>query len=210
MRVDSAFAAAERYVLQVNTGRTCMIPVAANGVCVEPFTSWVEHVPGWLSPERTLFEALLGDCNWRSSQRLMYERVVDVPRMLALPTPGARSTTLLHALAQLLSTRYGHPLTTSSLALYRDGNDSVAPHGDKLGKLIENTVVCILSLGHPRVMRLRPKAVARGALPTHALLNRLYVGRRRSLRDGRPLSSGLAARDPQSDRRRCPHQRNVS
>lgn len=162
LRVDTAFARAERYLLELNAGRTLLAPVTAHDAGLRAYSSWVEYVPGWLCPEKNLFEALLADCNWRASQRLMYERVVDVPRMVSQPAPGARSTSLLQAFARLLSARYGRTLLVSSLALYRDGNDSVAPHGDKLGTLIPDTVVCILSLGYPRLFRLRPKSTQRG------------------------------------------------
>ena len=54
-----------------------------------------------------------------------------------------------------LSRRYAVNLASISLAYYRDGNDSVAPHGDKLGPLRQNTVVAILSLGAPRRFTLR-------------------------------------------------------
>lgn len=163
--VDTAFAGAERYWLEVNDGRTRLVPVKlnefgdkANEFRPRPNASWVEHVPRWLGPDGPLFEALLSDCNWQSSRRLMYDRVVDVPRLLARPPAGQRSTTLLQALEKVLSARYGRTLCVSSLALYRDGNDSVAPHGDKLGERRYDAVVAILSLGHPRLMRLRPQA----------------------------------------------------
>src|SRR5215471_16669357 len=49
-------------------------------------------------------------------------------------------------------------LSRISLAYYRDGRDSVAWHGDRLGRLIDDTVVAILSLGEPRRFLLRPAA----------------------------------------------------
>jgi alkylated DNA repair dioxygenase AlkB len=160
--VDAAFERAERYILSVQFGRTSLVPVTSVDECSKPEVSWVEHVPSWLKPDRSLFEALLSDCDWQQSQRKMYERVVDVPRLLAQPKPRLRSSTLLQALAQLLSARYRRSLTTSTLALYRDGNDSVAPHGDKLGALVNDTVVAILSLGYQRMLRLRPNSSQRG------------------------------------------------
>lgn len=162
LRVDTAFAGAERYWLEVNAGRTRLVPVRGTEFDERVDASWVEHVPRWLTPDRPLFEALLGDCEWRSSRRVTYDRVVDVPRMLARPLAGRRSTTLLQALEKIVSARYGRALSVSSVALYRDGNDSVAPHGDKLGERRYDAVVAILSLGHPRVMRLRPQSSERG------------------------------------------------
>jgi alkylated DNA repair dioxygenase AlkB len=41
--------------------------------------------------------------------------------------------------------------------LYRDGNDSVAWHGDRIKKEIEEPIVVLVSLGEPRKFLLRPK-----------------------------------------------------
>src|SRR5438876_9013591 len=63
----------------------------------------------------------------------MYERVVDVPRLVAtLPADGPGHPVLLE-MPDALSARYGRPLPDVSLAAYRDGRDSVAFHGDRLG-----------------------------------------------------------------------------
>ena len=44
-----------------------------------------------------------------------------------------------------------------SANLYRDGRDSVAWHGDRVGPRGHETVVAILSLGSPRRFLLRPR-----------------------------------------------------
>ena len=155
VRVDTAFGCAERYKLS-QEGRAVLL---ASDAPAGDHASWVERVPGWLTPDGLLFDALMADTVWQKQRREMYDRVVDVPRLLGRPTPGARSTTLLLALSRLLSLRYRRRLNALSLALYRDGEDSVAPHGDKLGPLVADTVVAILSLGHPRTLRLRPRVV---------------------------------------------------
>jgi alkylated DNA repair dioxygenase AlkB len=88
----------------------------------------------------------------------MYERVLDVPRLVAtLPDDGPGHPVLAEAVAAL-SGRYGVPLDQISLAYYRDGRDSVAWHGDRLGRLVDDTVVAILSVGEPRRFLLRPGA----------------------------------------------------
>jgi alkylated DNA repair dioxygenase AlkB len=52
----------------------------------------------------------------------------------------------------------GEPFTTAGLCLYRDGNDSVAWHGDKIGRSAsEDTMIAIVSLGATRVFALRPR-----------------------------------------------------
>ncbi|TDU79715.1 alpha-ketoglutarate-dependent dioxygenase AlkB [Streptomyces sp. KS 21] len=125
--------------------------------------AWVDHLPGWLSGADTLFERLAEDVPWRAERRQMYEREVDVPRLLAfydegecLPHPAlteARTTLTRHYAAEL-----GEPFATAGLCLYRDGRDSVAWHGDRIGRsATEDTMVAILSVGDPRDLVLRPR-----------------------------------------------------
>jgi alkylated DNA repair dioxygenase AlkB len=110
-----------------------------------------------------LFERLLTAVPWRAERRTMYDRVVDVPRLLCfygegedLPDPvlaAARDALSAHYLAAL-----GEPLRTAGLCLYRDGRDSVAWHGDTIGRgSTGDTVVAIVSLGTPRAFLLRPR-----------------------------------------------------
>jgi hypothetical protein len=47
-------------------------------------------------------------------------------------------------------------LPSITLAHYRDGRDSVAMHGDKMGSLVGDTIVATVSLGHPRRFSFRP------------------------------------------------------
>ena len=50
-------------------------------------------------------------------------------------------------------------LVSAGMCLYRDGRDSVAWHGDRLGRArTKDTLIAILSLGAPRSLRLRPIA----------------------------------------------------
>ena len=131
--------------------------------------AWVDLLPGWVT-SGNLLERLLADVPWRAERRPMYDRVVDVPRLLChygegepLPHP------VLDAVRDALNARYepelGEPLVTAGLCLYRDGADSVAWHGDTIGRgRSSDTVVAILSLGSPRELLLRPRgggAVAR-------------------------------------------------
>lgn len=63
----------------------------------------------------------------------------------------------------------GEPFRTAGLCFYRDGRDSVAWHGDTIGRSsTQDTVVAIVSLGAPRTLALRPRD---GGSPTqrHAL-----------------------------------------
>jgi alkylated DNA repair dioxygenase AlkB len=125
--------------------------------------AWIDELPGWMAGADALFERLLRAVPWRAERRAMYDRVVDVPRLLcfygegqALPDPSL--TAAAHALTGCYQSELGEPLCTAGLCLYRDGRDSVAWHGDTTGRgAREDTVVAILSLGNPRALMLRPR-----------------------------------------------------
>ena len=68
----------------------------------------------------------------------------------------ARASTLLHQMSALLSARYQRELGQISLGYYRNGADSVAYHGDKLGPLRGDCVVAIASVGERRTFLMRP------------------------------------------------------
>ncbi|MEU7736456.1 alpha-ketoglutarate-dependent dioxygenase AlkB [Streptomyces griseus] len=125
--------------------------------------AWIDVLPQWLRGADTLFETLVREVDWRAEQRVMYERVVAVPRLLAffgrrdpLPHPAleaARTALGTHYAAEL-----GEPFTTAGLCFYRHGRDGVAWHGDTIGRAsTEDTMVAILSLGAPRHLALRPR-----------------------------------------------------
>lgn len=120
--------------------------------------SWVEHEPGWLSGHEALFDALRQGIEWRTERRTMYGKVVEVPRLAAeIPDDGPCPPALARA-GEALERRYRRRFESVRLAWYRDGRDSVAMHGDRIGRRIADTVVAILSLGAPRRFLLEPTA----------------------------------------------------
>src|SRR5215471_8770490 len=135
--------------------------------------AWVDVQRGWLAGSAALFTRLAERVPWRAERRRMYDRTVDVPRLLCfygedaeLPDPA------LEACRHLLSEHYrgelGEPFRTAGLCLYRDGRDSVAWHGDTIGRGgTEDTMVAILSLGTARPLMLRPRG-GNGAVGTSA------------------------------------------
>ncbi|MEV6137516.1 alpha-ketoglutarate-dependent dioxygenase AlkB [Nocardia sp. NPDC051990] len=125
--------------------------------------AWVDVLPGWLSGADLLFERLVDGVPWQAERRPMYDRVVDVPRLLCfyeegaqLPDPAlgeAREALTAHYRAEL-----GEPFRTAGLCFYRDGRDSVAWHGDTFGRgATDDTMVAIISIGAPRALLLRPR-----------------------------------------------------
>ena len=125
--------------------------------------AWVDLRPGWLAGSGAVFGALVESVPWRAERRHMYDRVVDVPRLLCFygegePLPDPALTAALQALNAHYGAELGEPFRTAGLCLYRDGRDSVAWHGDTTGRgSREDTMVAILSLGTPRAFLLRPR-----------------------------------------------------
>ncbi len=125
--------------------------------------AWIDVLPRWLTGADQVYERLARDVPWQAERRQMYDRVVDVPRLLCfygeneeLPLP------ILDEARDRLSEHYadelGEPFRTAGLCFYRDGRDSVAWHGDRIGRgNHEDTMVAILSVGEPRVLALRPR-----------------------------------------------------
>ncbi|KOU69221.1 DNA repair protein [Streptomyces sp. MMG1533] len=124
--------------------------------------AWIDVLSGWLSGSDELFEQLATEVPWRAERRKMYDHVVDVPRLLAFyGADDALPHPLLTKAREALSAHYapelGEPFTTAGLCYYRDGRDSVAWHGDRIGRgAHEDTMVAILSVGAPRDLLLRP------------------------------------------------------
>jgi alkylated DNA repair dioxygenase AlkB len=123
--------------------------------------AWLDLLPGWIQGADALFERLAGAVPWRAERRMMYDRVVAVPRLVSyfgegqqLPDPALEQARL--ALDAHYRPALGEPLCTAGLCLYRDGRDSVAWHGDISGRRVRQTIVAIISLGSPRAFLLRP------------------------------------------------------
>ncbi|SED76669.1 alpha-ketoglutarate-dependent dioxygenase AlkB [Streptomyces sp. Ag109_O5-10] len=125
--------------------------------------AWIDVLPGWLSGADALFEELAADVPWHAERRQMYDNVVDVPRLLSFygagdPLPHPVLTEAREALTQHYGDELGEPFATAGLCYYRDGRDSVAWHGDRIGRgAREDTMVAILSVGAPRDLLLRPR-----------------------------------------------------
>ncbi len=116
--------------------------------------AWIDHVPGWATGADELFERVLAEASWRESERPMYDRIVAVPRLYTGPWPSA--PTPFPEMAEAVGRRYDVNLPAITANLYRDGNDSVAWHGDRVSRERMHSVVAILSLGEPRRFLLRP------------------------------------------------------
>jgi alkylated DNA repair dioxygenase AlkB len=130
--------------------------------------AWIDLRPGFITAADELFDALVSSVPWHEEQMHMYDSTVRIPRLLARYTQGealphpvldeARAALNAHYLGEL-----GEPFVSAGLCLYRDGNDSVAWHGDRIARESpRDTMVAILSLGATRPFALRPKAGGTG------------------------------------------------
>lgn len=125
--------------------------------------AWVDVRRSWLPDADDVFATLVRDVPWRAERRQMYDRVVDVPRLLhtylvgeALPHPGLEEAR--DALSEHYRDELGEPFVTAGCCYYRDGRDSVAWHGDTIGRgKLQDTMVAIVSVGDPRKLHLRPR-----------------------------------------------------
>ncbi|MGZ8743432.1 MAG: alpha-ketoglutarate-dependent dioxygenase AlkB [Nocardioides sp.] len=134
-----------------------------------PAGAWVDVRPAWVAGADDLFGRLVREVPWHAERRQMYDRVVDVPRLTKFygehetwPDKAlveARDTLGAHYAAEL-----GEGFVTAGLCFYRDGRDSVAWHGDTIGRSrTEDTMVAILSLGETRRLSLRPRPGVEGS-----------------------------------------------
>jgi alkylated DNA repair dioxygenase AlkB len=127
--------------------------------------SWVDVCRTHLLGADRVLDVVVDTVPWRCNRRFMYERLVDDPR-LSYRVP--RAELLPHPVLSLvrdgLGARYGVELGSAGFNYYRDGRDSVAPHGDRELRESGDSLVALLTLGATRPFRLRPHG--RGDEPT--------------------------------------------
>ena len=117
--------------------------------------AWIDLARGWLKGHEQVFEELSHGLAWRSERRVMYEKEVDVPRLYAELAEGETSLDVIERMRTALDSRYGCSFARTSFALYRDGDDSVAWHGDYVAREMNEAWVATISVGAPRRFLLR-------------------------------------------------------
>ena len=137
--------------------------------------AWIDVQRGWLTGSAALFGRLAERVPWKAERRRMYDRTVDVPRLLCFyGEDAALPDRALDACRDALNRHYraelGEAFTTAGLCFYRDGRDSVALHGDTIGRgSTEDTMVAIVSLGEARPLVLRPRHGGSGDTQRYSL-----------------------------------------
>jgi alkylated DNA repair dioxygenase AlkB len=126
--------------------------------------SWVDYCPGWLSGSDIVFDALAGEARWQQRTRWMYDQEVAEPRLTAgwsTDTEDATLPPMLREMADALSDRYPVLFDRIWVNLYRDGQDSVAWHGDRNRLVMTRPMVATVSLGSRRKFLLRQRGTSR-------------------------------------------------
>jgi alkylated DNA repair dioxygenase AlkB len=122
-------------------------------------TSWVEHVPGWLSGSHQLLARLRDSAGWEQRQRWMYTQLVTEPRLTAeYPVLADAPQPELRDIAVVLSAHYGVDYDRAWMNLYRDHQDGTGWHADRPANRPETAIVPVLSLGATRRFLIRPEA----------------------------------------------------
>ena len=125
--------------------------------------AWLDVRPGWLTGGDELLDHLIDAVPWRAEQRQMYDSLVNVPRLTCFydahqPLPHPVLAQARDALSAHYRNELGEDFATAGLCLYRDGRDSVAWHGDRIGRSRDqDTMIAILSVGADRPLSLRPR-----------------------------------------------------
>ena len=127
-------------------------------------TAWIDVVPGWVSGSDQLFRTLAETLPWAQRTRFLYEQNRIEPRLTAGWSAGSGrplEPAILDEMRAVLSEQYGVLFDSAGFNFYRDGQDSVAWHRDKIPQRIHQPVVALVALGEPRRFLLRPRGGGR-------------------------------------------------
>ena len=139
-------------------------------------TSWIEHVPTWISGSESLFKELLRRASWQQRTRWMYTQDVTEPRLTAQYARVSRApVSMMREITAALSLRYASRYDALWMNLYRDHHDSTAWHGDRIGRVTPECVVPVLSLGATRRFLIRPAEGGGKSLTFHPASGDLIV-----------------------------------
>lgn len=130
-------------------------------VLIDDATGYIRYAPDYLDAPTAgnWMEQLHDALPWRAQRRMMYERDVAVPRLTVhLQRDDPSLPPFLDELGQRLDLDCGAHFDSLGFNLYRDGNDSVAPHNDRLADLTEGAPIALISLGVTRTMSITTKA----------------------------------------------------
>jgi alkylated DNA repair dioxygenase AlkB len=153
---------------------------AADTVLTDDERGRITYTPDFVTEEAAgaWFTELRESVSWRTQRRRMYDREVDVPRLLAhfhlSPEDGSVPIAICVAAKRVVEAT-GVPFNSVGLNFYRDGRDSVAPHNDHLDEIVDGHPIALLSLGATRRMTIRAKDPPRRAIHVDLAAGSLLV-----------------------------------
>lgn len=149
-------------------------------VLVDDERGRIDYTPRFIDPATAekWFAEVRRNVEWRGERRMMYDREVDVPRLMGHfrldPAPASTPAAIRDA-ARLVIDKLGVPFNSVGLNLYRDGRDSVAPHNDHLNEIRKGFPIALLSLGATRRMTIRAKGAPRRLMHIDLEAGSLFV-----------------------------------
>jgi len=157
-----------------------LFATARETVLVDDARGRVVHTSGLVPDDvaAAWFADLRDRVAWKTQRRRMYDRDVDVPRLMAhvrLVPEDRDIPDAIRAAATKVIGATGVPFTSVGLNFYRDGRDSVAPHNDHLDEIVEGFPIALLSLGATRRMTIRAKEPPRRVLHADLAAGSLLV-----------------------------------
>ena len=146
-------------------------------VYVDDETANIVYYPAVYEADESarLFELLQRTLPWAHETMWMYDRTVDVPRLIARFAPGEPMPQELRDVQTRVEQYLDTEFTSLSVQYYRNEQDSVAWHNDHREDLVENAVVAVMSLGATREMQVRSKARPRRAFSIDLEPGSLFV-----------------------------------
>ena len=153
---------------------------SASGVLADGERGRITYTAGFVDAATAdaWFVELRAGVEWRAARRMMYDREVDVPRLVGHyrldPLPEAAPAAILDA-ARRVRDALDVPFNSVGLNLYRDGRDSVAPHNDHLDEIRKGFPIALVSLGAARRMTIRAKEPPRSVLHVDLEPGSLFV-----------------------------------
>jgi alkylated DNA repair dioxygenase AlkB len=150
---------------------------SAPRIFVDDHTGGIAYYPQLFDAGESarLFTLLESTLPWSQESMWMYDRTVEVPRLLARFAPEEPRPAELLAVQERVERYLDVTFNSLSVQYYRDGNDSVAWHNDHREELVPLPVIALVSLGAAREMLVRSKSRPRRTISCDLEPGSLFV-----------------------------------